>query len=65
MAKSKPMKLVQYVTIGGTKGNYDVNFVVHNQSFVIMDVLDTRKEAEWWRDQFINALKVMVEEVTD
>ena len=62
------MKLEHYVEInGGGKydGPYLVRFAVGNQSFTVSPPLETRKDATWWRDQFIAALKTMVGEVTD
>jgi len=65
------MKLEHYVEINTAEyitgqPEYTTRFVVGNQSFDIgAHPLATRVEAEWYRDQFITALKVMVGEVTD
>lgn len=64
------MKLQHYVEIAPVANTpappeYQVRFVVGNQSFSISVVQHTLKEAVWFRDQFLQALKVMVGEVTD
>jgi len=63
------MKLIDYVTIHDLDGEDPVDFTlwftVGNQSFQIAGPLETRAEAEWWKDQFLTALRVMVSEVTD
>ena len=61
------MKLERYVElqtiVGGDMPNeYRVWFVVGVQSFQVGGELDTLVEAEWWRDQFLTALRVMVGE---
>ena len=63
------MKLEHYVEVHELRDydpvSYLVWFNVRGQSFQIAGELETRQEAEWWRDQFLNALRVMVSEVTD
>jgi len=62
-------KLEHYVEIHDNEyediTTYTVWFTIGNQSFQIAGVLDTAAEAEWWKRQLLNALRVMVGEVTD
>ena len=64
------MKLEYYVEIhdnndDGDLADYTVWFTIGNQSFQIAGELEGLEEAEWWRDKFLHALRVMVSEVTD